>query len=179
MPDTSIISCAAAAACSLSSIIKLTVLSVFIHYITVCAALKVFSLKYLTFFVGNDIINKNALTKKSRKSVLLQRAPATAESGSTQSLFRSSLPSSAAEKTVGGDGWHRYSRESVCSLSENYGWYRGDFNASSCYCGTEFIFLHGGIFMKEKLKTIKAAAQNALAAADSENIIEELRVKYL
>ena len=33
--------------------------------------------------------------------------------------------------------------------------------------------------MKEKLKTIKAAAQNALAAADSENIIEELRVKYL
>ena len=33
--------------------------------------------------------------------------------------------------------------------------------------------------MKEKLQTIKAAAQNALAAADSENIIEELRVKYL
>ena len=33
--------------------------------------------------------------------------------------------------------------------------------------------------MKEKLKTIKAAAQNAIAAADSENIIEELRVKYL
>lgn len=33
--------------------------------------------------------------------------------------------------------------------------------------------------MKEKLKTIKAAAQNALAAADNENIIEELRVKYL
>ncbi len=33
--------------------------------------------------------------------------------------------------------------------------------------------------MKEKLKAIKAAAQNAIAAADSENIIEELRVKYL
>ena len=33
--------------------------------------------------------------------------------------------------------------------------------------------------MKEKLQTIKAAAQNAIAAADSENIIEELRVKYL
>ena len=31
--------------------------------------------------------------------------------------------------------------------------------------------------MKEKLKAIKSAAQNAIAAADSENIIEELRVK--
>lgn len=97
-----------------------------------------------------------------------------------QDPFRSSLPSSAAEGfLVGGDGRHRYRRKSVCSLSENYGWYRGAVLASSCYYGAGFIFLFGGILMKEKLEAIKAAAKSAVSAAAGEKEIEELRVKYL
>lgn len=52
-----------------------------------------------------------------------QRVFITAESEDMQGLYRSSLLSSAAERffPVGGDGWHRYSLESVCSLSEKTG----------------------------------------------------------
>jgi len=72
-----------------------------------------------------------------------------------------------------------------CWLYEaKYGWYRGDFLLRPFFEGRSLFFCHAlakeeQIIMKETLNAISTAAKLAVASANDQTQIEEIRVKYL
>lgn len=90
------------------------------------------------------ILLVNALTKESRVLPPFRECPPWLKTGISV-LVLSEVPFRAAvlKTVVGTDGKLRY-RLQECLLLQKYGWYRGDFYASSCFIGTEFILFFGG-----------------------------------
>ena len=83
----------------------------------------------------------NALTKESRVLPPFRECPPWLKTGISV-LVLSEVPFRAAvlKTVVGTDGKLRYKLQE-CLLLQKYGWYRGDFYASSCFMdGVYFIF---------------------------------------